>query len=147
MKSGVLLANCTPQTADTKGIKTFLAEFLHDYRVVDLNRWLWCPLLHFIILPFRSPRVAKSYQRIWSQQGSPLLYHSQNQRDALACALQREGVDIPVALGMRYGMPSIASAWQALKQQQVDRVILLPYIRSIHVNDRSCLISGQCDAP
>ena len=94
--------------------------------MVDLNRWIWCPLLHFIILPFRSPKVARSYREIWTDDGSPLRKYSQEQRDALARALTEEGVDIPVALGMRYGQPSIAHGWQQLKEQGVERVILLP---------------------
>ncbi len=127
VKAGVLLANLgTPEAPDTKGIKTFLSEFLHDYRVVDLTRWLWCPLLHFVILPIRSPKVARSYRKIWTDQGSPLRKYSQQQRHALETALKQEGVDIPVALGMRYGKPSIIEAWQVLKAQKVNRVILLP---------------------
>ena len=72
-KTGILLVNLgTPAAPTTAAVKAFLSQFLHDQRVVDLPRYLWCPLLHFIILPTRSPRVAKLYQQVWTEQGSPL---------------------------------------------------------------------------
>nr|WP_298716441.1 ferrochelatase [uncultured Oceanisphaera sp.] len=127
VKTGVLLVNLGTPTAPTaKAVKTFLGQFLHDYRVVDIPRMLWCPLLHGIILPFRSPKVAKLYQSIWWEEGSPLMVVSRRQQAGLSAALQEAGIDMPVALGMSYGEPSMATAWQELKDQGVDRVILLP---------------------
>ncbi|MCC6756562.1 MAG: ferrochelatase, partial [Arenimonas sp.] len=76
-KTLTLLVNLgTPDAATAGAVRRYLAEFLHDYRVVDLSRWLWCILLHFIILPIRSGRVAKNYAKIWHAEGSPLLVHS-----------------------------------------------------------------------
>lgn len=127
VKTGVLLVNLgTPSAPTAAAVKTFLAQFLHDHRVVDVPRALWCPLLHGIILPFRSPKVAKLYQSIWWEEGSPLMVVSKRQQAALSKALQAEGIDIPVALGMSYGEPSMASGWQQLKAAGVDRVIVLP---------------------
>ena len=126
-KTGILLVNLgTPAAPTTAAVKAFLSQFLHDQRVVDLPRYLWCPLLHFIILPTRSPKVAKLYQQVWTEQGSPLMVISQQQRAALEHELKREGVEVPVALAMTYGAPSLADGWQALKAQGVNRVILLP---------------------
>lgn len=127
VKTGVLLVNLGTPTAPTaKAVKTFLAQFLHDRRVVDLSRWIWCPILHGVILPFRSPKVAKLYQTVWWEEGSPLMVVSRRQQAALSVALQEAGIDMPVALGMSYGTPSIESAWQELKAAGVDRVIILP---------------------
>ncbi len=127
VKTGVLLVNLGTPTAPTaKAVRTFLAQFLHDHRVVDLSRWLWCPILHGVILPFRSPKVAKLYQSVWWEEGSPLMVVSRRQQAALSAALQEAGIDMPVALGMSYGTPSIGSAWQELKAAGVDRVIILP---------------------
>ncbi|HTA64984.1 MAG TPA: ferrochelatase, partial [Xanthomonadaceae bacterium] len=57
-RSAVLLVNLgTPDAPTTRAVRRYLAEFLHDRRVVDLSRWLWCPVLHGAILPLRSPRV------------------------------------------------------------------------------------------
>lgn len=121
-KLGVLLANLgTPDEPTPKAVKRFLSQFLHDQRVVDLTRWIWCPLLHGIILPLRSPRVAKLYQSVWMEEGSPLLVYSKRQQKKLQ---QRLGV--PVELGMTYGTPSLLSGVQALRDQGVEKIIVLP---------------------
>jgi len=64
--AAVLLVNLgTPGAPTARAVRRYLAEFLHDHRVVQLSRWLWCPLLHFVILPLRGPRVAEKYASIW----------------------------------------------------------------------------------
>ncbi|PSJ47980.1 ferrochelatase [Zobellella endophytica] len=127
MKTGVLLVNLGTPTAPTaKAVKSFLSQFLHDHRVVDVPRMLWCPLLHGVILPFRSPKVARLYQSVWWPEGSPLMVISRRQQAALSEALDRAGIRMPVALGMSYGEPSMATAWEELKAAGVGRVIILP---------------------
>jgi ferrochelatase len=119
---GVLLANLgTPEAPTKQAVKQFLGEFLHDKRVVDLTRWLWCPILHGVILPIRSPKVAKLYESIWMEEGSPLMVYSKRQRQKLQQALS-----MPVELGMTYGSPSIADAMSSLQTQGVNHVIVLP---------------------
>ena len=73
---------------------------------MDTPRLLWWPLLRGVILPIRSPRVAKLYQSVWMEEGSPLMVYSRRQEKALAARLP----DMPVALGMSYGKPSPESA-------------------------------------
>lgn len=125
MKTGVMLVNLgTPSAPTAKAVRAFLGQFLHDYRVVDLTRFLWCPILHGVILPFRSPKVAKLYQSIWWEEGSPLMVVSRRQQAALSQQLAEQ--DIPVVLGMSYGEPSIESAWQELKAAGVEKVVILP---------------------
>ncbi|WP_023639178.1 ferrochelatase [Dickeya zeae] len=122
-KRGVLMVNLgTPDAPTPQAVKRYLAEFLHDRRVVDLTRLIWCPLLHGIILPTRSPRVAKLYQSVWMDEGSPLLVYSRRQQQALAASLP----DIPVELGMSYGSPSLQSALDALLAKGVTEVTVLP---------------------
>ncbi|OIN24553.1 ferrochelatase [Vibrio barjaei] len=122
LKTGVLLVNLgTPDEPTAKGVKAFLQEFLHDHRVVDMNRWLWCPILHGVILPIRSPKVAKLYQSVWMEQGSPLMVYSRQQADKLAQAL-----NMPVELGMSYGNPSLKDGLSRLLDQGVDKVVVLP---------------------
>lgn len=119
---GVLLVNLgTPDEATTAGVKRFLSEFLHDHRVVDMTRWLWCPILHGVILPIRAPKVAKLYQSVWMDDGSPLMVYSKQQQQQLAQTL-----DIPIELGMTYGNPSIEAGLAALKQQGCHKVLVLP---------------------
>ncbi|MGR5093643.1 ferrochelatase [Vibrio maritimus] len=121
-KTGVLLVNLgTPDEPTAKGVKRFLEEFLHDHRVVDMTRWIWCPVLHGIILPVRSPKVAKAYQSVWMDEGSPLMVYSKRQ----AAKLEQE-LGLPVALGMSYGNPSLKSGIDQLLEQGVEKVVVLP---------------------
>ncbi|WP_105719110.1 ferrochelatase [Cronobacter dublinensis] len=122
VKSGVLLVNLgTPQAPTPSAVKRYLKQFLSDRRVVDVPRFIWWPLLRGVILPLRSPRVAKLYQSIWMEEGSPLMVYSRRQEKALSAALG----DVPVALGMSYGQPSLDSAVQKLLDQHVDHIIVL----------------------
>ncbi|EKY3245941.1 ferrochelatase [Cronobacter dublinensis] len=122
VKSGVLLVNLgTPQAPTPSAVKRYLKQFLSDRRVVDVPRFIWWPLLRGVILPLRSPRVAKLYQSIWMEEGSPLMVYSRRQEKALSATLG----DVPVALGMSYGQPSLDSAVQKLLDQHVDHIIVL----------------------
>lgn len=68
-KTGILLANLGTPDAPTPGaVKRYLRQFLSDKRVVDTSRLLWWPLLLGVILPIRSPRVAKLYQSVWMEE-------------------------------------------------------------------------------
>ena len=72
-KTGVLLVNLgTPNRQDAGAVRSFLSEFLHDRRVIELSRWVWCPILHGVILRLRPKRSAAAYQTIWQPDGSPL---------------------------------------------------------------------------
>lgn len=119
----LLLVNLgTPSAATPRAVRGYLAQFLHDYRVVDLSRWLWCPILHGIILPLRARRVAKKYASIWTQQGSPLLALSRE----LTQALQTQLPEFEVCLAMRYGQPSIADVLRELQAKGLQRLLVLP---------------------
>ncbi|MGE0484350.1 MAG: ferrochelatase [Gammaproteobacteria bacterium] len=127
-RTGILLANLgTPDAPTTAAVRRYLAEFLADPRVVELPRWLWLPLLHGIVLRTRPRRSAHAYQAIWGEDGSPLLRTSERLRDALTSVLrQRHGEVIEVALGMRYGQPSIATALDALLAAEARRILVVP---------------------
>ncbi len=122
-KPAVLLVNLgTPEAPTARAVRRFLSEFLHDHRVVQLTRWLWCPLLHGVILPLRGPKVARKYASIWMDGGSPLAVHTQ----ALATALQQRLPGVQVQHAMRYGVPSVASRLTQLRDAGSDRVLVLP---------------------
>lgn len=128
-KCGVLLCNLgTPDAPTASALRPYLKEFLSDPRVIEVPRLVWWFILRGAILPFRPAKSAKLYEQIWSAEGSPLLVTSQQQKTALQQQLDRTLGDatVPVALGMRYGSPSIASAMASLKEQGVDEIIVLP---------------------
>ncbi len=141
-KLGVLLANLgTPDEPTPKAVKRFLSQFLHDHRVVDLTRWIWCPLLHGVILPLRSPRVAKLYQSVWMDEGSPLLVYSKRQQEKL-----QQRLDYPVELGMTYGNPSLLSGMQALRDQGVEKIIVLPLYPQYSATTTAAVFDGLAKA-
>ncbi len=125
---GVLLTNLgTPSAPTKKAVQRYLAEFLSDPRVVELPRFLWWPILHGIVLRIRPTRSAHAYQKIWTTQGSPLLTIGQHQAEGLENTIRsRLSGSITVALGMRYGEPSIATALARLRQQGMRRLLVLP---------------------
>ncbi len=130
--TGILLVNLgTPEAPTPAAVRRYLAEFLADPRVTELPRWLWWLILHGIILRFRPGPVAQKYQKIWTAQGSPLLSISQAQVQALQQVLINSSITgsnraITVALGMRYGNPSIAAGLEQLRQAKARRIIILP---------------------
>jgi ferrochelatase len=141
-KFGVLLVNLgTPDEASVPAIKRFLSQFLHDKRVVDMSRWLWCPLLHGIILPIRAPKVTKLYQHVWMKDGSPLMVYSQRQRDAL-----EQTLNLPVELGMTYGNPSLISGLERLKARGAESIIVLPLYPQYSATTTAAVFDGIAKA-
>lgn len=124
MKTGVLLINLgTPDSPSTPDVRKYLTQFLNDPRVIDINPIGRFVLVNGIIVPFRSSKSAKLYEKIWTKEGSPLLVNSIKQKDLLQKEL---GNDFVVELGMRYQNPSIESAVNKLKAAGVDKVIAIP---------------------
>lgn len=118
----VLVNLGTPAAPTPSAVRRYLSQFLHDRRVVQLTRWLWCPLLHFVILPLRSPKVARKYAQIWMPGGSPLAVHTA----ALAEAVARRLPGWRVAHAMRYGQPSVQAVFDGLHAEGVRKIRVLP---------------------
>ena len=127
MKAGVMLVNLgTPSSYSAADIRQYLAEFLSDKRVVELPALLWQPILRGVILPFRSRKLVHKYQQVWMEGGSPLLVHSLNQAKKLNESFKRQNLPVPVEVAMRYGKPSLATALENLRQQQCERILVVP---------------------
>ena len=121
---GVLLVNLgTPDAPTTQAVRRYLKQFLWDPRVVDYPRWLWWLILNGIILRVRPAKSAAAYREVWTERGSPLLFHSAD----LANALQsRLAGDARVELAMTYGNPSVAAGLDRLLAAGVSRIVVLP---------------------
>lgn len=121
-KKGVLLVNLgSPDSPRVADVKVYLREFLMDPCVIDAPYPIRKMIVHGFILPFRPKHSAEAYESIWWDEGSPLLVISRRVLHAL-----RAQVDRPVALGMRYGNPSIKTALVELIEQGVEDVFLIP---------------------
>lgn len=122
MSKGVLLVNLgSPDSTDPNDVKRYLDEFLMDERVIDVPYWARSLIVRGIILNTRPKKSAAAYEKIWWEEGSPLIVLSeqlQEKVDALTA--------VPIALAMRYGKPSIMSGLQELHDQGVDEVLLFP---------------------
>ena len=127
-KTGVLLTNLgTPDSPTPKALRRYLSEFLSDPRVVEIPRLLWLVILHGIILRVRPKKSAKLYESIWTEQGSPLLVISNQQKAKVEKILtEKYGDKVLVDVAMRYGTPSIANALDNFQVQGVNNIIVLP---------------------
>jgi len=126
-RTAVLVVNLgTPQAPEAGAVRRYLRAFLSDRRVVELPRWLWWPILYGPVLALRPARSAAKYKKIWTEEGSPLLIHTREQALLLRGYLGERGVDVDVHWAMRYGVPSIAQAMNAIRQAGTQRLLVLP---------------------
>jgi protoporphyrin/coproporphyrin ferrochelatase len=125
---GVLLVNLgTPDTADTRGVRVYLKEFLSDPRVIENQGLLWKLALNGIILRTRPARKARDYRKIWNTERdeSPLKTITRAQSEKLGAAISDHD-HVVVDWAMRYGNPSIASRIDALMAQGCGRLLVVP---------------------
>jgi protoporphyrin/coproporphyrin ferrochelatase len=124
-KTAVLLINLgTPDSPRVNDVRNYLSEFLNDSRVIDIPFLLRKLLVNLIIVPFRAPKSAKIYKKLWggSNGVSPLLKHSQS----VASTLQKKMNDAEVFLAMRYGNPSLEIILEKIRAKNFDQIIILP---------------------
>lgn len=112
MKKGLLLIHIgTPDSPHPAAVRQYLVEFLLDKRVLDLPTLVRYFLVYALILPLRVKRIARAYQSIWTQEGSPLLLHSRHLEMKLQARLGEQWL---VRLGMRYGQPTLQDSLNQL---------------------------------
>lgn len=122
-KTGVLLINLgTPDSPSVGHVRSYLSQFLNDPRVIDIP-WLSRKMLvNFIIVPFRAPKSAVVYKKLWTDNGSPLLYYSEEARRLLQQSL---GSGYEVHLAMRYKNPSIPSVLEDMRRKNYDDIVVV----------------------
>ena len=123
-KKGILLVNLgTPDSTSVPDVRKYLREFLSDKRVIDIPdipRWM---LVNLIIAPFRAPKSAAEYQKLFTERGSPLKYYTEDLLDPLRSLV---GAGYVVEYAMRYQSPSIESGLEKLRSQNVSSIHVIP---------------------
>ena len=126
----VLVNLGSPDAPTSQAVRKYLFEFLHDHRVIDTSRWIWCPILHGIILRVRPPKVAKAYESIWHEPEhlssiagveAPLVRITRAQAAGV-----RDRLGMRVEVAMRYGNPSIPDVLDRLMAEGVTKIAVLP---------------------
>ena len=127
LRIGVLLSNLgTPDKPQRKELRVYLKEFLSDPRVIETPKLIWQIILNGIILNTRPQKSAKNYQKVWTDEGSPLLVILNKQKKLTQDLLKKENLELEFATGMRYGNPSIAKGLEELREKNCNKIIVLP---------------------
>lgn len=141
--TAVLLINVgTPDEPKVPAVRRYLTEFLNDQRVIDLPLVMQKILVNLIIVPFRAPKSTKLYQRLWTENGSPLLYYSERVQHNLQLKLDAKA---DVFMAMRYGNPSIDKALETIQKEQYERLVILPMFPQYASSTCGTAIQGVMD--
>tara|TARA_B100000963_G_scaffold25482_3_gene19079 strand:- start:7933 stop:8961 length:1029 start_codon:yes stop_codon:yes gene_type:complete len=123
-KKAVLLVNLgTPDSPKTSDVRSYLFQFLNDKRVIDIPWILRKILVNAIIVPFRAPKSAKVYKDLWTERGSPIIYHTADLTEKLK---QELGESFHVEYAMRYKNPSLKKILQSWEDKNFEQIIILP---------------------
>ena len=123
-KKGVLLVNLgTPDSTKTSDVRKYLREFLMDKRVIDIPSFPRLLLVNGIIAPFRSPKSAAEYRKLFDERGSPLKYYTED----ITHLLQKKlSADYAVKFAMRYRNPSLKSVLEEFQKEKVASIHVIP---------------------
>jgi len=125
-KKGVLILNLgTPDSPSVKDVRVYLREFLNDPRVIDVHWLKRLLLVNLFIVPFRAPKSAKEYQKLFKvcNGKSPILAYGKNLKNKLN---KLSNNDFDVELAMRYGNPSMDSVLEKMSKENYDELYIFP---------------------
>ncbi|MFT5184026.1 MAG: ferrochelatase [Flavobacteriales bacterium] len=123
-KTGILLVNLgSPDNARYRDVYRYLTEFLNDPRVIDLPILGRLALVNLLIIPLRCGASTKAYKKLWSENGSPLIYWSKIQQQKLQAKVEN---DATVYLAMRYQKPSVKSVVEKMHKDNIEKIIVIP---------------------
>jgi len=122
-KRAVLFANLgSPDSPGVPDVRRYLDQFLMDPYVIQLPWVLRRLIVSLFVLPTRPAKSAEAYQSIWTNEGSPLVVLSLQLLEQI-----KQQTDLPVAMAMRYGNPSIPGEIEKLAQiEGVEEILLVP---------------------
>lgn len=120
----ILLVNLgTPDSAEVKDVRKYLKEFLLDGRVIDIPTLPRNLLVRGIIAPFRSPKSAKEYQKLWTEKGSPLMFHTVELTEKLKIVL---GDEYLLRFAMRYQNPELKTVLNEILAKNPSSLTIIP---------------------
>lgn len=123
-KTAVVLINLgTPDSPKTGDVRRYLFQFLNDARVIDIPWMLRKLLVNLIIVPFRAPKSAKLYEKLWTKDGSPLVIYGNKAKHLLQNEL---GDDYDVHLAMRYQNPGLPEVLEQVRKENPKKIICVP---------------------
>ena len=126
-KTGIVIVNLgTPDSTNWFDIRRYLKEFLSDPRVIETPKLIWQVILNGIILNTRPQKSAKNYQKVWTDEGSPLLVILNKQKKLTQDLLGKENLELEFAVGMRYGNPRTDKGLEVLREKNCNKIIVLP---------------------
>jgi len=121
-EKAILLINLgTPSSTKVKDVRRYLREFLSDGRVIDIPAIPRFLLVNGIIAPFRAPKSAKEYRKIWTDKGSPIISYGYE----LTEEVQKKTTH-SVYLAMRYGTPSLKAVLNELYEKSFSEIVVVP---------------------
>ena len=124
MNKAILLVNLgTPEAPDRKSVRPYLREFLNDPFVIDIPWLARLLLVNLIVIPFRLRKSTKLYQRVWTKNGSPILFHHEKLRENLQ---QQLGEEYAVYAAMRYGKPALKSVLFEIDKAGFETLHIIP---------------------
>ena len=129
MSTAVVLINLgTPDQPTPQAIKTYLAEFLSDQRVVNLPRAAWKPILHGIILKTRPKKLQHNYQMIWGRFDGPIrnITRALTERVATYFAKGYPERNLKFYTAMTYGNPSVMQIVKEAERDGCDDFLFVP---------------------
>ncbi len=124
MKKALVLINIgTPDKPEKSAVKKYLTEFLNDKYVIDIPWLLRKILVNLIIIPFRVKNSTSLYKRLWTDEGSALLYY---QNSLVKKLNDKYGGEYDVFSAMRYGNPSLEKVLKQIDKKGYEELTILP---------------------
>lgn len=119
----MLLVNLgSPDDARLGSVYRYLTEFLNDPKVIDLPLPGRLLLVNLIIIPTRVGNSTRAYKELWTEDGSPLILHSQRQAELL----QKRLNNTDVFWAMRYQKPGLRKTLRKIQKGDYRRLLIIP---------------------
>ena len=143
-KTAILLINVgSPEEPTISSVRKYLTRFLNNKLVIDLPWLLRKFLVNAIIIPFRVRKSTGLYRRLWTEKGSPLIFHTEELRKKLQIRL---GNSFEVFTGMCYGNPSYINALSEIKKKGFEKIVLFPLFPQYAISTtKAALVSAKTE--